>query len=252
MEKSAKSSDPVQQALRDHKKNWNLAAKEFIKRIIALKQVVSGKGNSNYGLPPSNIKDPLPREVGSFLDELSSNFEQLAREALTIQQEQAQYSKTRRKSRKEMEALNMTAKVYVKQLVKTASVDEDSVVQLGDHTFNTLLAVTAEEQAKGLMFAEWPPPVMSFIYGSPQNDKFWMKNTPSPLDIVFALDGKITTIRKGEPYSTNLIASATVYDLVIELPFGTCEKLGIKEGDSVNLNCPPEKIAGKLSKKYSF
>lgn len=97
MEKFGKSSDPVQQALRDHKKRWNMAAKEFIKRLIAFKKGVNGRGDPSYGLPTSNIKDPLPGEVATFLNEVSGNFQQLAEEALKIQQEQALYSQKRRK-----------------------------------------------------------------------------------------------------------------------------------------------------------
>lgn len=97
MEKFGKSSDPIQQALRDHKKRWNMAAKEFIKRLIAFKKGVNGRGDPSYGLPTSNIKDPLPSEIATFLNEVSGNFQQLAEEALKIQQEQALYSQKRRK-----------------------------------------------------------------------------------------------------------------------------------------------------------
>ena len=98
MEKLSKSrsADPVQQALREHKDRWNLAAKEFISRIIAFKQAINGRANSKYNFSASNIKDPLPANVGSFLNELSGNFNQLATEALKILEEQASYSKNRR------------------------------------------------------------------------------------------------------------------------------------------------------------
>jgi hypothetical protein len=97
MDKSAKSTDPVQQALRDHKKRWNAAAKEFIKRLIAFKKGVNGRGDPSYNLPTSNIKDPLPSEVATFLNEITTNFQQLAEEASRIEQEQTLYSQNRRK-----------------------------------------------------------------------------------------------------------------------------------------------------------
>lgn len=97
MEKSGKSSDPVQQALRDHKKRWNVASKELIKRLIAFKSSLNGRGSPSYGLPVSNIKDPIPPKIVSFLNEVSGNFQQLAEEALKITQEQALYSQNRRK-----------------------------------------------------------------------------------------------------------------------------------------------------------
>lgn len=92
-----KSSDPKQEALRTHKDLWNKAAKEFIARMIAYKRALNGRGDNAFGLPVSNIKDPLPNEVISFLNTLSSNFEQLATEAAKIEQEQAAYSQSRKK-----------------------------------------------------------------------------------------------------------------------------------------------------------
>jgi hypothetical protein len=109
MEKEAKSTDPIQQALRDHKKRFNLAAKEFIKRIIAFKKGLNGRGDPGYGLPPGTIGDPLPKELASFLNEITGNFEQLASEALKIEQEQALYSQNRRKPQEEKPAEALSA-----------------------------------------------------------------------------------------------------------------------------------------------
>lgn len=97
MDKIARSSDPQQQILRDRKKQFNLASREFIKRLIALKKGINGRGDNSFGIPVSKIGDPLPPEVLSMLQEVSSNFEQLAAEALQISQEQAYYSEHRRK-----------------------------------------------------------------------------------------------------------------------------------------------------------
>lgn len=115
---------------------------------------------------------------------------------------------------------------------------ESGYVHINDSVYSTLLAISEDEQAKGLMGQAWPPPVMSFVYGSPRISQFWMKNTPSPLDIVFCFDGKITQICKGEPYSTALIGEYRPSDLVIELPFGTVASAGIKLGQEVSLVSP--------------
>ena len=85
------------------------------------------------------------------------------------------------------------------------------------------------------MFEPWPPPIMSFVYSSPRPVSFWMKNTPSPLDIVFCCDGKIQKICKGEPFSTAALHSGVDTDLVVELPYGTMSKLGITPGISIKL-----------------
>jgi uncharacterized membrane protein (UPF0127 family) len=99
----------------------------------------------------------------------------------------------------------------------------------------TKLAITQEEQEVGLMYQKWPPPVMSFIYASPRINKFWMKNTKTPLDIVFCLKNKIVSICSGEPYSTALIGDNRISDLVVEFPAGTCKSFDVKIGDEIGL-----------------
>ena len=129
---------------------------------------------------------------------------------------------------------------------------EEGYIYLQDIVFPTLLAISSDEQSLGLMYQQWPPPIMSFVYGSPQINKFWMKNTPSPLDIVFCLDGKVSQICSGKPYSTDIIGSNDVSDLVIEFPFGTMSANKIKVGDSVGLVKPTfnelQKIIAKKAK----
>ncbi len=235
MEKFARkhSDDPVQEALRTHKDKWNIAAKEFIARVIAYKRALNGRGDQKYSLPPGKIQDPLPQNVGAFLNEIASNFEQLVGEAMKIQDEQAAYSKTRKQPQPPGQLAPIPAPAG-EAAPKTAS-NRSSTLIIGAHVVPTLLAVSAEEQEKGLMGREWPPPVMAFVYSEPSINRFWMKNTPSPLDIVFALRGEIVAIHKGEPHSTALIGEMKFSDLVVELPFGTCKKLGIKVGDPVTL-----------------
>lgn len=101
----------------------------------------------------------------------------------------------------------------------------------------TLLALTADEQAKGLQYAAWPPPVMSFVYATSRINKYWMHKVPSPLDIVFSNKGIITSICYGEPYSTRIIGDDNPSDLIVEFPLDTCKELGIKIGDSIKLEC---------------
>jgi len=218
---SAKTADPAQQHLRDSKKKWNKATSEFITRMIEFKNAMNGRGSSKYGLPTSNIKNPLPQEVVSFLSELSSNYQLIAEEALRITQEQAQYAQNRRKPKAKGPK------------VATAS-QKSGKVLIGDNVFDTELAISAEEQERGLMFVK-EPKIMSFVYEQPVFNRFWMYNTPAPLDIIFSLDGKITNICKGEPFSTRLIGDYRPSDLVVEMPYGSCEKYGITTGHPIQL-----------------
>ena len=92
---------------------------------------------------------------------------------------------------------------------------------------------------------------MSFIYGAPRQNTFWMKNTPSPLDIVFTCKGKVTQICKGEPYSTNAIGGWEASDLIVELPYGTAKSSGIKVGQSVGLVAPTfDELRKIVAEKY--
>ena len=65
-----------------------------------------------------------------------------------------------------------------------------------------------------------------------------MKNTPSPLDIVFCCEGKIVEIHKGEPYSTSAIGPNKSSDLVIEFPYGTMSSMEIQLGHKAGIVTP--------------
>ncbi len=96
--------DPVQKRLRSRKKNWNIMSRKFIPRLIAFKQALNGRAIPLFGLPGSNIKDPVPAEVANFLNQLATDFNWLVDEAGGIVQEQAEYSMHRQKSQKETRA----------------------------------------------------------------------------------------------------------------------------------------------------
>tara|TARA_R110000868_G_scaffold99024_4_gene272667 strand:- start:22380 stop:22754 length:375 start_codon:yes stop_codon:yes gene_type:complete len=112
---------------------------------------------------------------------------------------------------------------------------KNGYLNINDNIFQTLLAITDEEQNNGLMYIKPPTPVMSFVYSYPKINKFWMKNTPSPLDIVFCKNGQITQIHYGEPFSTRIIGDNEFSDLVIEFPIGTVHNMNIKIGNCVEL-----------------
>lgn len=128
---------------------------------------------------------------------------------------------------------------------------EQGYVYVDNNVFSTLLALSEEEQSTGLMGQVWPPPIMSFVYPKPKYNKFWMKNTPSPLDIVFCCNGEITQICKGEPYSTEVLGDDRLSDLIIEFPYGTVSSSGIKLRHKVGLVKPtPEELKRIIAEKY--
>jgi uncharacterized membrane protein (UPF0127 family) len=71
--------------------------------------------------------------------------------------------------------------------------------------------------------------------GPPREASFWMKDTPSPLDIVFIRqDGTIATIaEQTTPYSEVPVSSGEPVAAVLEIRGGRAAELGLAEGDRV-------------------
>ncbi len=108
------------------------------------------------------------------------------------------------------------------------------------HVFNIELAITIEDQAKGLMFrtdmAE--DAGMLFYFGEETERGFWMKNTLIPLDIIFIkTDGTIHYVHeKAIPEDLTRIPSYGPVTAVLEINGGMAEKLNIQKGDTIKHN----------------
>lgn len=111
------------------------------------------------------------------------------------------------------------------------------------HVFRVERAATPAAQAQGLMYRtdlKSDGGMLFFPYpaagGGPQVANFFMKNTPSALDIVFIRqDGTIARIAENTvPFSEALISSEEPVAAVLEVPGGRTAALGIAEGDKVD------------------
>jgi len=91
--------DPIQVKLRQNKKLWNKEVSSFINNLINLKKTMNG-APSSYHPERSTIKDPIPADPSSIINELTSDFQQLAQKGNSLIQEQINYSKNRRASSK--------------------------------------------------------------------------------------------------------------------------------------------------------
>ena len=82
----------------------------------------------------------------------------------------------------------------------------------------------------GMLF--WPYPAKG---GEPVVANFWMKNTPSPLDIIYIrADRTIARIAENTiPFSETPIPSGEPVGAVLEIMGGRAGELGIAEGDRV-------------------
>lgn len=116
---------------------------------------------------------------------------------------------------------------------------------------NVPFSLTKKEQYNGLMNVK-EPAFMVFLYKEVCMPKFWMKNTPQPLDIIFCnINNEICSIKKGEPFNERLVKSNTPCKFVIEAPFGFCNKNGIDIKNRVKLKYD-KSILDKIFKSWSL
>ncbi|RYD53758.1 MAG: DUF192 domain-containing protein [Sphingomonadales bacterium] len=113
----------------------------------------------------------------------------------------------------------------------------------GARVFNVDVARTSEEQERGLMYRTNIPADGGMIFtpypaggGGPREASFWMKNTPSPLDIIFIRpDGTIAAIAENTvPFSEQPVKSREPVNAVLEINGGKAAELGITPGDKVS------------------
>ncbi len=113
----------------------------------------------------------------------------------------------------------------------------------GRHVFKVDVARTPAEQSRGLMFRTDIAPDGGMLFtpypaegGPPREASFWMKDTPSALDIIFIrADGSIARIAENTvPFSETPVASGEPVAAVLEIAGGRSAALGIAEGDTVS------------------
>ncbi|WBH17630.1 DUF192 domain-containing protein [Sphingomonas radiodurans] len=113
----------------------------------------------------------------------------------------------------------------------------------GRHVFRVELASTEPQQQRGLMYRTDIPKDGGMLFApyptdgsGPREASFWMKNTPSPLDIIFIrADGTIARIAENTvPFSEAQVPSGEPISAVLELNGGRSAELGIAEGDKVS------------------
>lgn len=101
--------------------------------------------------------------------------------------------------------------------------------------FSIEIARTGTEHSRGLMFRTDLPDDrgMLFVFPNERPRAFWMRNTPTPLDIVYAdANGRIISIAANTvPFSTQPIPSDGPAQYVLELLAGTSQMLNIGVGD---------------------
>ncbi|MEN9932562.1 MAG: hypothetical protein RIS17_1135 [Pseudomonadota bacterium] len=106
----------------------------------------------------------------------------------------------------------------------------------GRFAYKVEIAATPDQQACGMMFRDTmaPDTGMTFPMTPPRATGFWMENTALPLDIIYVSPaGRVLNVRRGQPYSREVLTSAGITAEVIELSAGQAERIGLKPGDRV-------------------
>lgn len=100
-----KSTDPVQQALRDAKAKWNKDTREFISNLIEFKRLVNGSP-SKFSPEKGRIQNPLNDKTSTILSQLVTNFSDIAEQAHQLSQQQLAYSKNRKQKSVKISSLS--------------------------------------------------------------------------------------------------------------------------------------------------
>jgi len=108
----------------------------------------------------------------------------------------------------------------------------------GEHRFMVEIADDDAERQRGLMEREPLADDRGMLFQFPDVAErgFWMRNTPSPLDIIY-IDprGRIVSIAKNAaPMSDAIIPSNGPASGVLELRAGRADEIGARPGDRVS------------------
>lgn len=99
------------------------------------------------------------------------------------------------------------------------------------------VADTEDERAQGLMWVTQLPQHMGmwFVWPTPVNGQFWMKNTYIPLDMLFVNRGVVVDVVHNATPLTEVPRGPLLrkFDRVLEVNAGWAKKLGVKAGWTV-------------------
>ncbi len=113
-------------------------------------------------------------------------------------------------------------------------------IDVNGNTFRVWLARTSAQTTEGLMHVPTEEieddQGMLFVFSSNDFRSFWMRNTIAPLDIAFIRsDGLIVKIHTMPILTLQSFPSERPAQFALEVKAGTFERLGIREGDHVEI-----------------
>jgi uncharacterized protein len=122
-----------------------------------------------------------------------------------------------------------------------------AIAEIAGKTIQLEVAKTPEQQATGLMFRESlaGDRGMLFPFENERIARFWMKNVPISLDMIFLNNNSIVGIAADAPpcqtdpcpvYGPETSTDQVILvDQVLELRGGRAAELGLKTGDKINI-----------------
>ncbi len=116
-----------------------------------------------------------------------------------------------------------------------------AIANISGATIELEVAQTPQQQATGLMFRQSLADNrgMLFPFQSERTARFWMKNVPISLDMIFLNSDRVVGLAsnvppcKAEPCP--VYGPEALVDQVVELRGGRAKELGIKVGDTVKI-----------------
>ncbi len=112
-------------------------------------------------------------------------------------------------------------------------------IAVGEKTVRMQLAVKPKEMERGLMERRdlGADDGMIFVYPGAQQMSFWMRNTPTPLDIgFFTADGVLREVYPMQPYDETSVQSVRGdLKFALEVNQGWFVKNGVKPGAKLDL-----------------
>lgn len=119
------------------------------------------------------------------------------------------------------------------------TVSDYFAIKVGDKTVRMQLAVLGAEMQRGLMGRRdlGRDDGMIFVYEKPQQMTFWMRNTPTPLDIgFFNPEGVLEEIYPLHPFDeTSVPSRGTRLQFALEMNQGWFAQNGVKPGARLDL-----------------
>ena len=112
---------------------------------------------------------------------------------------------------------------------------------IAGETIELEVAETSRQQQLGLMFRKQLPDNrgMLFPFSQPRPARFWMRNVPVGLDMIFLYQGEVQGIAEAPPCEVDPCPTyspgSMLIDNVIELRIGRAAELGLAAGDQVDI-----------------